>query len=291
MNKFFIITNGFKDKELKITNQLTDYIIKKGASASRFITSLDEIEKASIDPKLIDIDTQVIIVLGGDGTLIRAARDLVTLKVPLIGVNMGTLGYLCELNEHTVFDGVDKIMEGKYEVEERLMLQGVMKTKEDVLVGKAALNDVVIHRVGSLQMIRMKVHVNGEYLTTYDADGIIISTPTGSTGYSMSAGGPIVDPKASLMLITPISPHTLNTKSIVISPDDHITIEIVKRHMENEDAAVVSFDGDNVITLEAGEVIEISKAPKTAEILKIGKQSFLQILQKKMQVYDELNIT
>ena len=125
---------------------------------------MDEIEKASIDPKLIDIDTQVIIVLGGDGTLIRAARDLVTLKVPLIGVNMGTLGYLCELNEHTVFDGVDKIMEGKYEVEERLMLQGVMKTKEDVLVGKAALNDVVIHRVGSLQMIRMKVHVNGEYL-------------------------------------------------------------------------------------------------------------------------------
>ena len=145
-----------------------------------------------------------------------------------------------------------------------------------------ALNDIVIHRVGSLQLINLEVCVNGEYLTTYGADGIIISTPTGSTGYSMSAGGPIVDPKADLIVITPINSHDISSKSIVVGSDANITIELVERRAERDEFAEVSFDGDRIIHMHVGDKILIRKAEKITKILKLNRVSFLQILRKKM---------
>ncbi len=286
MKYFFIISNEYKDPELEMTLAVKAYIEKKGGVCDYFVTRPYEKEEAKVDCDKIPKETQVIIVLGGDGTLIRTARDVVSLEIPLIGVNLGTLGYLCELTRDTVFGAIDQIFEDHYELEDRIMIRG---TDSHNKITGCALNDIVIHRSGLLQIVRINVYISGKYLTTYNADGIIVSTPTGSTGYSMSSGGPIVDPKANLLLITPISPHALNSKSIVISPEDTICLEIDQRRAEQDEEVVVSFDGDQLISLNVNDKITISKSPLMVKILKIGSQSFLEILQKKMSVYNDSN--
>ena len=168
------------------------------------------------------------------GTFDPCRSSLVRVRLPLIGVNLGTLGYLCELEEKDVFAAVDKLMKDDYMVEERMMLGGYGIKGGEILPADIALNDVVIHRTGALSVVNLIVYVNGEYLNTFRADGIIISTPTGSTGYNMSAGGPIVDPKAQMMLITPINDHNLSSKSIVISADEEVTVELGKRRSQKE---------------------------------------------------------
>ena len=224
-------------------------------------------------------------VLGGDGTLIRAASRLVDSRIPLIGVNLGTVGYLCELEESNVFDAVDRLMADDCMVEERMMLTGagiLGGVREEYGV---ALNDIVIHRTGELSVVSLIVYVNGEYLHTFRADGIIVSTPTGSTGYNMSAGGPIVDPKAQMILITPINAHNLNSRSIVIGAEDEVIVEIGRRRSQKDETLEVSFDGDTAARLVVGDKFSIRKASDTTRILKLSNKSFLEILSKKMQVY------
>jgi NAD+ kinase len=165
-----------------------------------------------------------------------------------------------------------------------------MLTGHAILDGKEsetalALNDVVIHRTGALSVVNLVVYVNGAYLNTFHADGIIVSTPTGSTGYNMSAGGPIVDPKAEMILITPINAHNLNSRSIVIGAEDEVVVEIGKRRSQKDETVEVSFDGDNAVKLKVGDRFLIQKAEDTAKICKISRESFLEILRKKMQTY------
>ena len=226
MNHFLIITNEFKDKGLVFTEKIRRYIEARGGSCQCYSSTGDDARHAAPDSADIAEGTECVLVLGGDGTLIRAAAKLVDEKLPLIGVNLGTLGYLCELEAANVFDAIDELMDGHYMLEERMMLSAYGIKNGIQTEAKTALNDVVIHRTGALSVVNLIVSVNGEYLNTFRADGIIISTPTGSTGYNMSAGGPIVDPKAKMMLITPINAHNLNSRSIVISADDEVMIEI-----------------------------------------------------------------
>ena len=284
MKHFFIITNALKDDEMHLTNKVISYIQLKGGTAS-YAISVGVDGHHTISMEMIPSDTECIFVIGGDGTLIRAARDVVECKIPLIGINRGNLGYLCELEEDTVYDAIDELLLDRYIVEKRMMLNGYMIKQNEKTAGITALNDIVIHRTGSLQIISLNVYVNHEYLYSFMADGIIIATPTGSTGYNMSAGGPIVDPKAKMLLMTPINSHTLNSKSIVICPEDEVIIEMDTGKNEKNDQVEVSFDGDNSMQLEPGDRIVVHKAPVYAQILKISKISFLEILRKKMQTY------
>lgn len=194
MKHFLIITNAFKDKNLKLTNEIKGYIEKRWQLPVLYSTG-DDAKHAAPEADAIAQETECVLVLGGDGTLIRAASKLVEQNMALIGVNLGTLGYLCELEESNVFAAVDELMEEHYTVEKRMMLCGYGIKQSEKTERKVALNDIVIHRTGALSVVNLIVFVNGEYLNTFRADGIIISTPTGSTGYNMSAGGPIVDPK------------------------------------------------------------------------------------------------
>lgn len=284
MEHFFIITNALKDQDLYLTKKIISYIGQKGGTASYVISVCREgnrmIREEDIKPQ-----TECIFVIGGDGTLIRAARELVSLDIPLIGVNLGTLGYLCELEENTVYTAIDELFENHFEYEKRMMLTGYAIKKSRETPARLALNDIVIHRTGALQIVNLEVYVNGEYLYSFKADGIILATPTGSTGYNMSASGPIVDPKSEVLLITPINSHTLNSRSIVISPEDEVTVELGSRHSEKDERAEVSFDGDHNIQLEVGDRIVVHKAEVSTKILKISKVSFLEILRKKMQTY------
>ena len=267
------------------TKSIQAYIETKGGRCGYYVSRGEESGGGCIAPGALPDDLDVIFVIGGDGTLIRAARDTAQLNVPLIGVNLGTLGYLCELEETTVSSPTDQIMAGNFVLEARMRLSGHPLRAGEHLLPQTALNDIVIHRSGALQLVSVVVYVNGQYLYTFDGDGVIVSTPTGSTGYNLSAGGPIVDPKARMILITPINSHALNAKSIVIGAEDEVTVEIGSRRREGDEQVTVSFDGDCHSCLDVGDTIVIHQAKKDCRILKLGKLSFLEILRKKMQSY------
>lgn len=281
MKKFVIITNLYKDPELKMSNQVAEYIKVKGGSAINLQQFTPEVERfEELDFSKIPEDTECIIVLGGDGTMIRVVRRTRRLDIPVIGINLGTLGYLCELDKKNVFFAIDQLLEDKFTIEQRLMIKGYRKGEER---GRTALNDIVVHPTGVLAILRLNVYVNGEFLTTYDGDGVIISTPTGSTGYNLSAGGPIVEPGASILALTPINAHNLNSKGIILRADDVIEVELVPRRSNKEDTAHISCDGDYFATIVAGERFVIERAVHTIKICKVNKQSFLETMRKKMR--------
>lgn len=178
MRHFLIITNTYKDENGRLTGELAAYIRKKGGECDCFYSDGESKSEAAPALDKMDPATDCVMVLGGDGTLIRAASRLVDSRIPLIGVNLGTVGYLCELEESNVFDAVDRLMADDCMVEERMMLTGagiLGGVREEYGV---ALNDIVIHRTGELSVVSLIVYVNGEYLHTFRADGIIVSTPT-----------------------------------------------------------------------------------------------------------------
>ncbi|MFV0464966.1 MAG: NAD(+)/NADH kinase [Lachnospiraceae bacterium] len=284
MKNFFIIANAYKDIDNKMTKEIQSYIIEKGGTCEYqvFAKSPDASLAETLD---IGAATECILVLGGDGTLIRAARFASKKNIPMIGVNLGHLGYLCELDHTTVYPAIDKILEDQFELEERMMIMGSALKFSTEVKKKSALNDIVIFRKGSMQLIELILHVNGEFLNLYHCDGMIVSTPTGSTGYSMSAGGPILDPKSKMIVLTPINEHNLNAKSIVLSADDIITIELGSRGQDRNEEADISFDGDQIITLQVGDKIEIRRSDRNTKIVKLSRVSFLEILRKKMQRY------
>ena len=281
MKKFVIVTNMFKDPELKISNQIAEYIKVKGGSAINLSSFTPEVKRfEELDYTKIPEDTECIMVLGGDGTMIRVVRKTRMMDIPVIGVNLGTLGYLCELDKENIYPAIDKLLDDQYIVEERLMIKGYRKNE---VKGRTALNDIVVHGTGVLAILRMNVYVNGQFLATYDGDGVIISTPTGATGYNLSAGGPIIEPGANVLTLTPINAHNLNSKGIILRGDDIIEVELVPRRSNKDDSAYVSCDGDYFATLRAGERYEIQRAVHTIKICKVNKQSFLETMRKKMK--------
>lgn len=277
MKHFLIYTNKHKDKELRTTQDIRSYLETKGQKVSIKITSAEEKETDSIPS-----DVDCILVLGGDGTVLQAARETKALHIPLIGVNLGTLGYMTQIEPDQLHEALDKLIAGDYEQECRMMLNGKAYFADGVTEEGWALNDIVIARSGSLQIIKFNIYVNGQFLNDYSADGVIVTTPTGSTGYNLSAGGPIIEPKAKLIMLTPICPHTLNQRSIIFSPEDIIEIEIAEGKEGKVQTVEASFDGAHTIALSAGDKVRIVKSQDSAEFIQMNKVSFLKVLHKKM---------
>ena len=274
MKKFYLITNEAKDPAGAITNKITAIIKKHGGEA----VCVKNERQALVEKGTEGVDCAL--VLGGDGTLLRAAGNMMDSDIPLLGINLGTLGYLAEVESACVEEAVEKLLKDEFVREERMMLSGRVVTGERE--ERYALNDIVISRCGSLQILNVRIYVNDRFLHDYCADGVIVATPTGSTGYNLSAGGPIVEPSARLLLLTPICPHTLNTRSIVFSPEDEITVEIPEGKDGHEQVVEANFDGSNTITLRTGERIRIRRSDKTTGIVRLNTESFLTILHKKM---------
>jgi len=280
MKYFYLITNEVKDPEGFYTRKITAYLAAHGG---KVVCT----EHAASYPKLCKPDLakpevpDCILVLGGDGTLLRAARNLLNQDIPLLGINLGTLGYLAEVEIAAIEEALDKLLGDRFTREERMMLEGQVR-RQDMTEQNYALNDIVISRCGSLQVLTFQIYVNGQFLNSYSADGMIVATPTGSTGYNMSAGGPIVEPGASLLLLTPICPHTLNTRSIVLAPDDEIRIEIPRGKDGQRQTVEASYDGSHKVRLQTDDSIVIRRADKTTGILKLNTESFLTVLHKKM---------
>jgi len=261
MRKFHIIVNSGKDPEGKYTDILKQKITDMGA------------ETVDID------DAEAILVLGGDGTLLKAAGDNFGLDKPILGVNLGTLGYLTEADFDNIEDSLKILINDTYEIDERMMLFGSVIT-DDGKHEDHSLNDVVITGYGGLALVRYDIYVNGELLSSYAADGLVISTPTGSTGYNMSAGGPILEPGASILVVTPICPHTLNNRSIVLSASDEITVKISD---DQRTAVAVQFDGREPYMLGPGMSVSVCKSEHITRIIKLHKESFLKTLHSKLK--------
>ncbi len=284
MNTFYIITNEQKDPGFRVTTQIQKYLSEKGARClvPDHTKRNGMVSYKYTDASQIPEDTQCVLVIGGDGTLLQASRDLQEKNIPLLGINMGTLGYLAEIEESGVRDALDKLLSDEYVVEERMMLEGAAFHNGKQILQDIALNDIVIGRQGRLRILDFRIYVNGEFLNASSADGIILSTPTGSTGYSLSVGGPIVSPEASLILISHIAPHTLNNRSIVLPEDARITVEAAPGHTGAGEGAEVVFDGDTSVHLDVGDTVEIRKSSRVTRLLKINNISFLEVLRKKM---------
>lgn len=285
MKHFFIYANKHKDEKMLVAGRIREFLEARGLQCT--ICALDVYGRKkpmTSREEGIDLpeDADCILVLGGDGTMLQAARDTLDSHIPLAGINMGTLGFMTEIEESGLEEALQKIVDGKYILENRMMLKGQVERKEEETLEGWALNDIVLSRTGSLQIIRFNIYVNGQFLNTYSADGMIVTTPTGSTGYNLSAGGPIVEPGADLIVLTPICPHTLNQRSIILSPEDKITIEIPEDKAGKEQSVEVNFDGSHTVQLRAGDKIEIERSDKSTVIMKLSQLSFLEILHKKM---------
>ena len=278
MKHFLIYTNHHKDPKRATTNRIKSYLKEKGQKCT-VITNCDGTFPEEED---MPEDADCMIVLGGDGTILRAVWNTKKSHIPLIGVNMGTLGYMTEVEPENLEEALDKLISGDYEMESRMMLHGAVVKENGEIYEDWALNDVVISRSGSLKLIRLDIYVNGQLLNVYNADGMIVTTPTGSTGYSLSAGGPIVNPIAKLIMLTPICAHTLNSRSIILSSDDVIEISIPEGREGEVQKLEANFDGSHVVSVQTGDRIRIHQSDKTTEIIKISKAGFLDVLHKKM---------
>ncbi len=216
--------------------------------------------------------SDMIIVLGGDGTFLSVARLVEGRGVPLLGVNLGGLGFLTEVTQEQVFDG-------QYSVAERMLLQTCVHRQGERIAEYRALNDVVINKSALARIITLETFVDGTYVNTFAADGLIISTPTGSTAYNLSAGGPILFPTLGALVISPICPHTLTNRPVVLP--DSVTIEVVLK-TEKEDV-LLTLDGQVGFALQANDVVEVRKAAETVKLIEPSRRNYFQVLRTKLR--------
>lgn len=282
MKKVGLIPNIDKDIGLANTAMILDWLIKKNCTINLLETHARLLNRSDLkkDEDEIYRDSDFIIVLGGDGTLLSAARNAAIYDTPILGINLGTLGFLAEVEKKASLEALQKVLDGKYVIEKRMMLEASVYDRHNDDVKKLiCLNDIGIARGSLSRIIDLRIFINDNFVDDYPADGIIISTPTGSTGYNLSAGGPILDPNTNMMVITPICPHRLYARSIVVSDGDIIKVQIG----ENFGCDVIlTIDGQMGYHLSNNDVVAIQKSHYKTSLIRTSNYSFFDILRKKI---------
>ncbi len=282
---FLLFSNVNKDPGQVVTGRLAALLADRGVSSTIEAES-DEDTGRVIEPEFM-AKVDAVIVLGGDGTMLRASHAIGESPVPMIGLNLGTTGFLTEVECGAMEEMADRLISGDYTVQERMQLRGVLRRggdgkAEDSTESFTALNDIVIIREGVLRLIAIRIYVNDVFFDTYEADGVILSTPTGSTGYNLSAGGPIVSPEARLLVMTPVSPHSLTKKSIVFRAEDRIRVELLEKRKTQKNEAVVSFDGYKNYEISVGDEVEICADAHPLHMISLEERSFYEVLSRKL---------
>ena len=236
---------------------------------------------ATDDEQLAD-GVDVTVALGGDGTMLRAVDLVARSDVPVLGVNVGQLGYLSEVDPGELRPSLERILRGDFEIESRMLLDvTVDSTVDELSEPQCALNEAVLEKTPMGHTVRLAVTIDGEFFTTYAADGLIVATPTGSTAYALSARGPIVEPDHRALLLTPVSPHMLFDRTLVLEPSAVVRIEVCGHR-----PATLSADGRNLGSLAEGDAIICTAAGHTARLVRFGKHNFLAILKQKFGLND-----
>ncbi|AMJ41638.1 NAD(+)/NADH kinase [Anaerotignum propionicum] len=281
MIKVGLIPNIEKDKDLAVTKRLARHLLDKGCipQLPEKIAELAGLDMYARKEHEIYEHTDFIISLGGDGTLLGVGRRASQFNTPILGVNLGTLGFLTAEEKNRAEYAIDKVLMGDYKKEKRMMLETSISTDEGRIDGITALNDICISRGLLYKILEFNVFVNDEYVDTLRADGVIICTPTGSTAYNLSAGGPVLKADAQIIAITPIAPHTLTSRSIVVSADDVVTVEVNPRE---DTAFTISADGQESWSLTGKKVVQIRRARVYTTIMKTNPQNFYDVLRHKL---------
>lgn len=278
MKRIGVLTKIGRKEPIEILKEILPWLKERGYEVFVAREAADELgirgyQRAELT-ELID----VLIVLGGDGTMLSAARLVAERGIPILGVNLGGLGFITEVNRKEVFSAMETMLEGKCQVEERIMLSASILRHGEVLNTYSVLNDVVITKGALARIIELETFIENSYVTTYRADGLIISTPTGSTAYNLSAGGPIVHPAQDCIVITPICPHTLSNRPIVV-PGDYCMEVCLKS--ESEDV-FLTLDGQVGMSLAQGDIITVKKSPYKTRLLIPCEREYFQILREKL---------
>ena len=271
MKKAIIIPNYLKENSISFSQVAKELLAKHGYA----VQVLNENEAP-------DKDAEFALVLGGDGTLLRACKKLYFLDIPMLGINYGNLGYLTGCNPENALEAIEKIVIGDFTIEKRAMLSGQVVRNGESVYSFVALNECAFYRASFLKAFTMEIYINGVYTHSVVGDGLIVATPTGSTSYNMSVGGPVLTPNADNMVITPVSPIYFPKSSLVANGSHSVDIGIKVNSITKIGTPSLQIDGDVAFELQNGDVVKIRKHEKCARIIKVSDRSFYQVLSHKL---------
>ncbi|MFQ5893818.1 MAG: NAD(+)/NADH kinase, partial [Nitrospinota bacterium] len=276
MQSVGIIAKPHHAEAKRVLEGLVPWLAERGKAVVMDIETAALVgERSGVAKEEVPGQVDLIVVLGGNGTFLSVVRLVEGRDVPLLGVNLGGLGFLTEVTQEQVFDTLEEIFTGNFGVGERLLLEASIRREGERIAEYRALNDVVINKSALARIITLETYVDGAYVNTFDADGLIISTPTGSTAYNLAAEGPILYPALGALVINPICPHTLTNRPVVL-PDD-VTIEVVLK-TEKEDV-LLTLDGQVGFPLLANDVVEVRKASETVKLIEPSWHNYFQVLR------------
>ncbi|MCX5836471.1 MAG: NAD(+)/NADH kinase [Deltaproteobacteria bacterium] len=280
IKKIGIIANIEKDKSAECALLLRDWALKQGIEVFLEEGIAGKIgEDSGLDRRQLASRVDLLVVMGGDGTILRTVRFVSEYNIPIVGINLGEFGYLTEVNLNEMFSALELICRGDYQTEKRMMLDITINLGEETVRQQSILNDVVITRGNLSRILDLETAVNDRYLTTFRADGIIISTPTGSTAYSLSAGGPIVFPEQDSFIINPICPHTLTNRPIIIP--DNVVIRVIL--WTKEQGATLTLDGQVSYTMKSGDSMIVKKSKYVTNLVSSPHRDYMEILRTKLK--------
>ncbi|MBE7045091.1 MAG: NAD(+)/NADH kinase [Ruminococcaceae bacterium] len=276
MKKIAIIPNHTKDIGLNCTKKLIEALQNQAELYMNRIYQGSGLPVNYAGDELYDF-VDAVVILGGDGTILEAAEPCAERGIPIMGINLGTVGFMTEIETEQIPVAAQRLLDGDYQIEERMML-GVRVLRDNNVSEYIALNDVVISKPDA-EMVSLEMYCNEEQLNAYTADGVIIATPTGSTAYSLSAGGPVADPTMELFIATPICAHSLSSRPALVSAKKTIQLRLTEA---GNTEAVVTIDGKIRERISCGEKVEVTKAKQRVKLIKMGNQSFYHILTSKL---------
>ncbi len=280
MKKIMMHPNPLRDIEFKTTRRIARFLSERGVLVTipeEIVANSDGVLKSLPFDKAVS-DADMIVSLGGDGSILHAAKKAAELSVPILGVNVGHMGYMAELEADDI-DLFDDILSEKFSVEERMMIDVAIRRNNEVIYKTFGLNDVVISRTDKIKIIDLDIYADKFFISRYCGDGVIIATPTGSTAYSMSAGGPIVDPITNNIIITPLCSHSLTAKPIILAPERTVSVQAIS---DTNEAIGVSIDGGEPIKLLYGDQILICKSKYLTKLIRVKNKNFYDILCTKL---------
>lgn len=274
--KILLIANEQKDKDFVLANEIVRIIDGRANVYAEEKIKNDKLCNVTYISEEVYPQMDMFLVLGGDGTLLSVSKTASCLKIPVIGVNLGRLGFLSEIEKENLKADIDKLLAKDFDIQERMMVSAKLHDNDDI----CALNDIIVARGNSLlKILEFDVYLDDEFVDHFKADGIIISTPTGSTAYSLSAGGPIVDPSMDIIIITPICPHKMYSRTIIVSKDKKIT---VKNCSSDGTTAIVAADSQIVGEISNGEKVVIGEAQNKFKLINLHGFKFFSVLHNKL---------
>ena len=287
MKTIGIVSNIDRDIKLEHTSILIKDILDKGGTVrvdSSILKSLKIKDKNILRGDVFE-KSDIIICLGGDGTFLNIAKNAYKNDLPLLGINTGRVGFLTEMEKDGIHAVAESILEEKYGIEERMMLDFVVYRDGKIIAQDFALNDVVISRVALSRILHVETYINNTFVDSFPGDGLIISSPTGSTGYSLSAGGPIVEPDIELLIVTPICPHILYSKSFITTGERIVKAVIEEKYVHD---AMITIDGQKGYSIKGGDEVQVKKATKPLQIIRMNDRNFFDVLRKKIYERGEI---